>query len=161
MSASSVHTRLLAIVTKLPGAYEDRPWGSVHCKVDGKIFVGWGENEAGETSLGFRTNKDLQSMLIDSDPRFTMAKYVGKYGGIDMAIGKTPDWAEIEHFIVESYRIIAPKRRVKELDAGAAPAARPKPAKKAAPKKAAKAAPKKAVAAPRAKAAAKRKRTAR
>jgi hypothetical protein len=30
------HDRLLAIVDNLPGAVEDRPWGSVHCKVAGK-----------------------------------------------------------------------------------------------------------------------------
>jgi hypothetical protein len=42
-----------------------------------------------------------------------------------MLLGKKPDWREVESFIVESYRIIAPKKRVKELDArggGAKPA---------------------------------------
>jgi predicted DNA-binding protein (MmcQ/YjbR family) len=111
------HERLLAIVLKLPGAYEDRPWGSVHCKVDGKIFVGWGRHEDGEMSIGIRVDKALQPMLVASDPRFTIAKYVGQHGGVDMRIGSKPNWDEVETLIVESYRIIAPKRRVKELDA--------------------------------------------
>jgi hypothetical protein len=111
------HERLLAMVLALPGAYEDRPWGSVHCKVAGKIFVGWGRHDDGEMGLGFRTNLELQSMLVASDPRFTIAKYVGQYGGVDMRLGPKPDWAEVEQFIVESYRIIAPKKLVKELDA--------------------------------------------
>ena len=34
-----------------------------------------------------------------------------------MRIGSKPNWDEVEQFIVESYRIIAPKRLVKELDA--------------------------------------------
>jgi len=117
MATDPFHDRLLAIVLRLPGAYEDRPWGSVHCKVAGKIFVGWGRHEDGEMELGFRTDVDLQAMLVASDPRFKIAKYVGKYGGVDMRLGPTPNWAEVEHFIVESYRIIAPKKLVKELDA--------------------------------------------
>ena len=111
-----MHDRLLAITLKLPGAYEDWPWGSIHCKVDGKIFVGWGRDDDGEMCIGIRTTLDKQTILVESDPRFSIAKYVGKYGGIDMKLGKKPDWSEVEDFIVESYRLIAPKKRLKELD---------------------------------------------
>jgi len=117
MEKDPFHDRLLSIVLKLPGAYEDRPWGSVHCKVDGKIFVGWGRLDDGDMSMGIRVDRALQPMLVRSDPRFTIAKYVGKHGGVDMRLGPKPDWAEVESLVVESYRIIAPKRRVKELDA--------------------------------------------
>ena len=135
--SDSVHDRLLALVNKLPGAHEDWPWGSIHCKVDGKIFAGWGRDEQGSMILGIRVDKDLQAMLVQSDPRFTIAKYVGKYGGIDMNIGTKPNWDEVEHFIVGSYRIIASKKRVKELD-GTTAAAEPKKAAKTATKTTAK-----------------------
>jgi predicted DNA-binding protein (MmcQ/YjbR family) len=118
MANAPFHDRLLAIVLRLPGAYEDRPWGSVHCKVAEKIFVGWGADEDGTTSIGFKTDKDLQAMLVSSDPRFTIAKYVGKHGWVDMKLGKKPNWAEVEQFIVASYRLIAPKKLVKQLDGG-------------------------------------------
>ena len=120
------HDRLLAIVVQLPGAYEDRPWGSVHCKVDGKIFVGWGRMDDGDMSMGIRVDTAFQPMLVASDSRFTVAKYVGKYGGVDMRLGPKPDWDEVEKFIVESYRLIAPKKRLKELDAGAGVPTKPK-----------------------------------
>ncbi|MEJ7735135.1 MAG: MmcQ/YjbR family DNA-binding protein [Polyangiaceae bacterium] len=120
MDNAPFHDRLLAIVLRLPGAYEDRPWGSVHCKVAEKIFIGWGQDEDGHTSMGFKTDKDLQAMLVASDPRFTIAKYVGKHGWVDMKLGPKPNWAEVEQFIVESYRWIAPRTLVKQLDAGAA-----------------------------------------
>jgi predicted DNA-binding protein (MmcQ/YjbR family) len=142
MAADPQHDRLLTIVKSLPGAYEDRPWGSVHCKVDGKIFVGWGRDDDGIMSIGIRVDKDQQAALVKSDPRFSIAKYVGKYGGVDMRIGAKPDWEEVEHFVVGSYRIIASKKRVKELDAqtGSTSAPAPKAAKKKpAPKKPAKA----------------------
>lgn len=143
MKTDPFHDRLLQIVLRLPQAYEDRPWGSVHCKVAGKIFVGWSRAEDGEMELGVRVSPELQSMLVASDPRFRIAKYVGKYGGVDMRIGPKPNWDEVEQFIVESYRIIAPKKLVKELDAlrGAGSAATAvKAAAKAAPKVAKKAA---------------------
>jgi predicted DNA-binding protein (MmcQ/YjbR family) len=134
MPNDPMHDRLLAIVLRLPGTREDRPWGSVHCKVDDKIFVGWGRMESGEMSLGFRVSLDEQVELVENDPRFSVAKYVGRYGGVDMRVGKTPDWSEIERFIEGSYRIIASKKRVKELDAmsggGSAKAPAPGPAKK-------------------------------
>ncbi|MEO7330781.1 MAG: MmcQ/YjbR family DNA-binding protein, partial [Minicystis sp.] len=136
MSKDPFHDRLLAIVLRLPGAYEDRPWGSVHCKVAGKIFVGWGRHDDGEMQMGFRVDKELQSMLVVSDPRFSIAKYVGQHGGVDMHLGPRPDWEEVENFIVESYRIIAPKKLVKELDSrSASPPAKKAVAKKAVVKK--------------------------
>lgn len=127
MAKDAFHERLLAIVKKLPEAEEDWPWGSIHCKVAGKIFVGWGRDADGVMSVGLRTTPELQSMLVKSDPRFSIAKYTGKYGGIDMRLGPKPNWAEVEQFIVESYRIIAPKRLVKLLDGETdARAAKPK-----------------------------------
>lgn len=133
MATDALHERLLSIVNALPDAYEDRPWGSVHCKVAGKIFVSWGRHDDGAMGLGFKTDKVLQGMLVASDPRFEIAAYVGKHGWVDMKLDASPDWREVEHFILDSYRMIAPRRLVKALDArkaGAptAPAAAPKSA---------------------------------
>jgi predicted DNA-binding protein (MmcQ/YjbR family) len=155
MKTDPFHDRLLQIVLSLPGAYEDRPWGSVHCKVAGKIFVGWGRHDDGEMELGFRVSPELQSMLVASDPRFKIAKYVGKYGGVDMRIGPKPNWDEVEQFIVESYRLIAPKKLVRELDArrgvGSAGQAEKPAAKPTAKRKAAKPAAERETAKPAAK----------
>lgn len=115
MPVDAVHERLLAIVKKLPETEEAWPWGSIHCKVAGKIFVGWSRDRKGEMRLGVRTTPELQATLVASDPRFSVAKYVGKYGGIDVRLGPRPNWAEIEELIVGSYRIIAPKRLVLRL----------------------------------------------
>jgi predicted DNA-binding protein (MmcQ/YjbR family) len=127
MARDPFHDRLLAITLRLPGTFEDRPWGSVHCKVDGKIFVGWGRLDDGEMSVGLRVDKAIQLMLITQDPRFTIAKYVGKHGGVDMRLGPYPDWLEVERFIVGSYRLIAKKTRLAELDAMRKPTATSEP----------------------------------
>jgi predicted DNA-binding protein (MmcQ/YjbR family) len=124
MTHDPFHDRLLAMVLQLPGATEEWPWGSIHCKVDGKIFVGWGRHEDGTMSIGIRLSLLRQSEMVGTDPRFSVAKYVGKYGGVDVKLGPKPDWREVESLIVESYRNIASKKRVKELDAlGATPTA--------------------------------------
>ena len=117
MASDPFHDKLLKIVLKLPGAYEDRPWGSVHCKVAKKIFVGWSRTKDGDMQVGLRMSLARQRELVANDERFTIAKYVGKYGGVDMRLGPKPDWAEVEKLIVDSYRIIAPKKLVRELDA--------------------------------------------
>lgn len=139
MPFDPTHDKLLRIALSLPETTEDWPWGSIHCKVAGKIFVGWGRHDDGTMSVGLRTTLALQSMLVTSDPRFTMAKYSGKYGGIDMRLAAKPDWAEVEQFIVESWRIVAPKKVVKAFDEGGGAGAGPaKPAaKKRSPAKAA------------------------
>ncbi|MFO0564501.1 MAG: MmcQ/YjbR family DNA-binding protein [Polyangiaceae bacterium] len=116
MASDPVHERLLAIVKKLPEAVEDWPWGSIHCKVAGKIFVGWSRDADGVMSVGLRTTPELQATLVSSDPRFSIAKYTGKYGGIDLRLGARPNWAEVEQLIVESYRIVAPKRLARLLE---------------------------------------------
>lgn len=152
MPFDPTHDKLLRIALSLPEATEDWPWGSIHCKVAGKIFVGWGRTEDGVMSLGLRTSLALQSMLVASDPRFSIAKYSGKYGGIDMRLPTPIDWAEVEQFIVESWRIVAPKKLVAAFDAsrgGAGARETPAAKKAAAPKKptAKKAAPTKPAAA--------------
>lgn len=134
MAADPFHDRLLAIVRKLPEVEEAWPWGSIHCKVAGKIFVGWSRDDDGVMCIGVRTTPELQSMLVASDPRFSVAKYVGKYGGIDMRLGGKPNWTEVEQFIVESYRIIAPKSLVRRLDGESMPTPKPR-AKSKTPKR--------------------------
>lgn len=116
MAADAIHDRLLAIVKKLPEAEEAWPWGSIHCKVAGKIFVGWSRDRTGAMRVGLRTTPALQATLVASDPRFSVAKYTGKYGGIDLRLGPRPNWAEVEQLIVESYRLVAPKRLARQLD---------------------------------------------
>lgn len=116
MAADAIHDRLLAIVKNLPEAEEAWPWGSIHCKVAGKIFVGWSRDRTGVMRVGLRTTPALQATLVASDPRFSVAKYTGKYGGIDLRLGPRPNWAEVEQLIVESYRLVAPKRLARQLD---------------------------------------------
>jgi hypothetical protein len=77
MAGDRFHGELLKITLRLPGAHEDRPWGSVHRKVDGKTFVGWGRLDDADMSVGLRVDTAFQSMLVANAPRFSIAKYLG------------------------------------------------------------------------------------
>ena len=54
---------------------------------------------------------------LDEDERFFVPAYYGPYGGraIDLADPAT-DWVEIAELVDASYRLVAPKRLVAQLD---------------------------------------------
>ncbi|MCA9679800.1 MAG: MmcQ/YjbR family DNA-binding protein [Kofleriaceae bacterium] len=135
--ADVILERLRAIVRSLPETGEKTPWGpDPHWTVRDKIFAGYSDGV-----LGIRVDKDLQAMLIASDPRFSIAPYVGKYGGVSMQLGAKPDWREIEALMVGSYRIMAPKTLAAQVGGAEATPAAPPPRVKTPAKKAARRAP--------------------
>jgi topoisomerase IA-like protein len=70
---------------------------------------------------------------VIQDPRFWRAPYVGHKGWVSMDANAVDDWDEVRPLVLESYRLIAPRRTVAKLDGGAAPPA-PKAPKKKAPR---------------------------
>ena len=136
-----------------PEVTEDFPWGHRTLKVKGKAFIFMGIN--GEEGL-FLSVKLPQSngaalMLPFAQPT---GYGLGKSGWVSASFGAkdTPPVDMLRKWLDESYRAVAPKKLVAQLDGGAAaparahsapsrkaaPAAAKKPpAKKAAPKKAA------------------------
>jgi predicted DNA-binding protein (MmcQ/YjbR family) len=106
--------RLRGIALALPEATEEITWGDdLNFRVNKKIFLFPG-NEA----MTFKADPgEKDALLADPAGRFAPAAYVGRFGWLTMQFGKKPDWNEIEELVVTSYRLIAPKRLVKQLDA--------------------------------------------
>jgi predicted DNA-binding protein (MmcQ/YjbR family) len=135
MKGSSVLDHMRAICLALPDTKETLTWGQPHFRVGEKIFAGCGE-EKGRVVIGFKLDMDHADAIIQ-DPRFWRAPYVGHKGWVSMEAGGVDDWDEVRPLVLESYRLIAPRRAVAKLDGGAAPAPQtgPKKAvKRAAPK---------------------------
>jgi hypothetical protein len=62
----------------------------------------------------------VQEELIESEPdRFYRPPYVGPPGWIGVRLDREVDWDEIAEIITDSYRKVAPKTLVKQLDAEA------------------------------------------
>ena len=96
----------------LPGAQEDFPWGDPVVKVRGRIFVFLGGTEPAITVK-----------LVESYPHAISVEGaaptgygLGKAGWVTVPVSGLP-LATLRDWVEESYRIVAPKRLVAELDA--------------------------------------------
>jgi predicted DNA-binding protein (MmcQ/YjbR family) len=107
--------RLREICLALPEATEVEAWGHPTFRVNDKIFASYGV-EGARASMGVKTTPDMQSALVMSDPRFTIAAYVGKHGWVSLSLAGTVDLGEVEMLVKGSYRLIAPARLVRQLD---------------------------------------------
>lgn len=115
---------LRRICLGLPGAEERVSHGRPSFRTT-KVFAVFGGSEKirpGEhrmvpSALIF-TPDPVDLPAIDADERFFVPAYHGPYGGraIDLADPAT-DWTEIAELVDASYRRVAPKRLVAELDA--------------------------------------------
>ena len=114
---------LRKIALEFPGAFEKISWGRpVFCAP--KIFVMYGGNAkpAGEMiaypySVLVKVD-DVERKALEQDPRFYYPAYMGPSGwlGLDLTAAKV-DWDEVHELVDASYRLVAPKKLIKELDA--------------------------------------------
>lgn len=59
----------------------------------------------------------VQEELVTSEPdRFYRPPYVGPSGWIGVRLDRDVDWGEIAEIVTDSYRKVAPKTLVKQLD---------------------------------------------
>jgi predicted DNA-binding protein (MmcQ/YjbR family) len=115
--ALETRAKLLAYALTFPEAYEDHPWGEVVVKVNKKVFLFLGVSD-GSYPPSFCLK------LIDSNaqglavPGAAPAGYgLGKSGWVQVPLETELPPVEVLHdWIDESYRLVAPKRLVKELD---------------------------------------------
>ncbi len=108
-------TRLRKICLALPDTKETETWGEPHFRVGEKIFAGYGD-EKGKTVIGFKLEKDTARQIVE-DPNFWPAPYVGKHGWVSMDVTSIDDWEDVRALILESYRLIAPKKSLAKLEA--------------------------------------------
>ncbi|MCR1782586.1 MmcQ/YjbR family DNA-binding protein [Nocardioides carbamazepini] len=115
---------LREICLALPGAEERISHGRPTFRA-GKIFAAFGGSEKLSPgnhrmvpSAFIFTPDGVDLPAIDEDARFFVPAYYGPYGGraIDLA-DPGVDWAEIAELVDASYRRVAPKRLIAELDA--------------------------------------------
>jgi predicted DNA-binding protein (MmcQ/YjbR family) len=105
---------LRQICSELSDTEETLTWGKPHFRVAGKIFAGFGE-EKGRPVIGLKLDKEHAAERIRSDPRFTIAPYVGRHGWVSIDAGARITTAELRDLVRESYRLIAPKKNLVKL----------------------------------------------
>jgi predicted DNA-binding protein (MmcQ/YjbR family) len=113
-----VHREVLRFALGLPGAWEDHPWEETVAKVGKKVFVFFG-SEASPTwpSMTVKlVESHGQAMAI---PGTEPTGYgLGKSGWVTIPFGSRllPPLGVLTDLVEESYRLVAPRRLVAELD---------------------------------------------
>ena len=106
--------KLRKICFALPEATETMTWGKPHFRVRDKIFCGCGEEDA-RPEIGLKAEQADASLLVKL-PGLKPAPYGGKHGWVSIDPSIFDDWNEIARLVTDSYRLIAPKRLVAEID---------------------------------------------
>jgi predicted DNA-binding protein (MmcQ/YjbR family) len=103
--------RLASFALGLPGATEDFPWDERVVKVRGKIFVFLGG------AMPSITVKLVESHphALSVDGAAPTGYGLGKAGWVTVPVSDLP-FTALRDWVEESYRIVAPKRLVAELD---------------------------------------------
>lgn len=115
---------LRTFALSLPGAYEDYPWGEVVAKVNKKIFVFFSSEAALDTELRLSVKLPHSGGDVLSLPFAEPTGYgLGKSGWVSLRM--LPDdllpVEMVQRWLVESYRAVAPKQLVAQLDVSGTP----------------------------------------
>ena len=112
-----VEAELRDFAMKYPGATEDFPWGERAIKVNGKAFVFMRASDDG-VSLSVKLPQS-RDMAVDFPWAEPTHYGLGKHGWVTATLDlKKPPLDLIKAWIDESFRAVAPKKVVKQLDAG-------------------------------------------
>ncbi len=117
MAPDGALDRLRAICLALPEATEAGGVGDPTWRVRNKIFA-MRHGMGGRPSLWCKAPPGVQDGLVGADPdRFFVPPYVGQHGWIGLWLDISLDWGEVADLIEESYRLTAPKRLLRQVEA--------------------------------------------
>jgi predicted DNA-binding protein (MmcQ/YjbR family) len=110
---------LRAFALGLPEAWEDRPWGESVAKVGKKVFAFFGTEEtcADAVAVGVKLPTSADAVLAEPGAE-RMGYNLGKAGWIwaKFTAKEVPPVELICEWIEESYRAVAPKKLIRQLD---------------------------------------------
>lgn len=107
--------RLKSYALSLPGAWEDHPWGETVVKVNKKVFVFLGGEERLSLSTKLPESRDAAMTMAFTNPT---GYGLGRGGWVTSSFDAkdSPPVDILCDWIEESYRAVAPKKLVAELD---------------------------------------------
>lgn len=108
--------RLRAVCLALPEAVEVLAWGRPTFRAGKKIFVTAGAHMDRPHTIVFKPDPEERRALVE-DPRFFIPPYYGPAGWLAIDFGAPgADWVELAELVETSYRQVALKRQLAELD---------------------------------------------
>ena len=116
MTAKQAAKEMRAYAMTFPGAHEDFPWGERVVKVKKKVFVFLGR-DFGDLGMSVKLPRSRKDALAKSFCEPT-GYNLGKAGWVNVSFeDKTlPPIETLRSWMDESYRAVAPKKLITELD---------------------------------------------
>jgi predicted DNA-binding protein (MmcQ/YjbR family) len=113
---ASVRDKVRTFALSFPGASEEHPWGEDVAKVGGKIFVFLGSGQSTRMTVKLDESHAHALSIEGAEPT---GYGLGKSGWVTVPLrAKGVSLDVLRDWIEESYRIVAPKRLLAELDSG-------------------------------------------
>ena len=111
--------KLRKIVAAWPQTDERISHGSPTFWGGKKTFCSFHDNHHGDgrQSVWIKSTADAQDGLVATNPDlFFIPPYVGPSGWIAIRLDRGVDWGMVESLLEDGYRMVAPKRALKQLD---------------------------------------------
>jgi predicted DNA-binding protein (MmcQ/YjbR family) len=109
--------RVRKICLAFPETSEKIAWGHPTFRVRDKIFATIGVNADDKVvTMTTKPPPGEQEALLAEGAPFFFPKYVGVRGWIGFVVNSKTDWKLVAELVEDSYREIAPKRLVAQLD---------------------------------------------
>jgi hypothetical protein len=117
--------RLRVVALAFPDATEVVAHGRPTFRGGKKMFGMYGGGVKGgpryDASILFKV-EESERIALEQDSRFFFPAYMGPFGWLGLDLATRPDWTEVAELLDTSYRMIAPKKLITQLDAGQRPA---------------------------------------
>lgn len=124
-TAREAETQLIAFAATFPGAWEDHPWDHTVMKVGQKIFVFFGGAAMPDDVLSVTVKLPISYEMALTLPYMKPSGHglwKAGWAQLTQASGDDFDLETIRGWITQSYRAVAPKKLIKQLDAAPATA---------------------------------------
>lgn len=113
--ASSPLARLRKACLALPEAQEVEAWGEPTFRIRNKLFAMYAapnnHHGGGRPALWCKAAPGNQALMVRAEPdRYFVPPYVGPSGWVGVWLDRSPDWAEVNGLLRDSYRLVAPKK---------------------------------------------------
>jgi predicted DNA-binding protein (MmcQ/YjbR family) len=111
--------RIRRIIAELPETSEKLSHGSPTWWGGKKTFATYhdGSYDEGRPAVWIKAPDGVQAQLIALDSaRFYRPKYLGPSGWVGVRLDADTDWDEIRELLIQGYRLVAPKRALKQID---------------------------------------------
>ena len=112
--------RVRAIIDAWPETSEKLSHGAPTWWGGKKTFATYhdGHYDDGKPSVWIKAPDGVQESLIaGDDERFFRPKYLGPSGWVGVRLRKDTDWGQVQFLLEQGYRLVAPTRALKQLDA--------------------------------------------